>query len=86
MNCKFELVYMAGSLFMKKKGMEPMKEYIDYVYEIVKNELGDFDALYEDYIINLVGHAGLTELRSNKLLEACGVVEGRQLYAIVSRK
>lgn len=63
-----------------------MKTYADYVYEIVRNELDGFDAIYEDYIINIVGYAGLTELRSNKLLEACGVVNGRQLYAIVDQK
>ena len=63
-----------------------MKTYADYVYEIVKHELDGFEAIYEDYIINIVGHAGLTELRSNNLLEACGVVEGRQLYAIVNRE
>ena len=63
-----------------------MKTYADYIYEIVKNELEGFDAIYEDYIINIVGYAGLTELRSNKLIETCGVVNGRQLYAIVNKK
>ena len=63
-----------------------MKTYVDYVYEIVKAELRDFDALYEDYIINLVGHAGLTELRSNNLLETCGIVNGMQLYAIANKE
>ena len=63
-----------------------MKTYVDYVYEIVKSELDGFEAIYEDYIINLVGHAGLTELRTNGLLEACGVVNGLQLYAIVDKK
>ena len=62
-----------------------MKAYIDYVYEIVKHELDGFEAIYEDYIINIVGYAGLTELRSNNLLEACGIVEGRQLYALVNK-
>ena len=63
-----------------------MKTYVDYVYEIVKNEMGCLDAVYEDYIVHVVGHAGLTELRSNGLLEPCGVVEGRQLYALVNRE
>ena len=63
-----------------------MKTYVDYVYEIVKLELDGFEAIYEDYIINLVGHAGLTELRTNGLLEARGVVNGLQLYAIVDKK
>ena len=62
-----------------------MRTYVDYVYEIVKAEMEFFEALYEDYIINLVGHAGLTELRSHKLLEACGAIAGRQLYVLVNR-
>lgn len=58
------------------------KVYADHVYEIVENELGDFDAIYEDYIINLVGYAGLNALRLNKYIETCGIVNGRQLYVI----
>ena len=62
-----------------------MKTYVDYVYEIVKAELEFFEALYEDYIINLVGHAGLTELRSHGLLEGCGAIANRQLYVLVNK-
>ena len=63
-----------------------MRTYADYVYEIVKHELDGFEAIYEDYIINLVGYAGLTELRSNTLLEACGAIAGRQLYVLVNKE
>lgn len=62
-----------------------MKEYVDYVYEIVKAELDFFEALYEDHIINIVGHAGLTELRSHGLLEGCGAVANRQLYVLIDK-
>jgi hypothetical protein len=41
------------------------------------------DAVYEDYIIELVGKFGLLLLRECKLLEPCGVIGGRQLYTLV---
>lgn len=59
--------------------------YVDYVYEIVKNETRGMDAVYEDYILEIVGLAGLTELRQNKLIETCGVVNGRQLYTVCDK-
>lgn len=55
------------------------------IYTIVKNECDGLDAVYEDYIISLVGLYGLLTLKGNKLLEACGVVNGRQLYAICEK-
>lgn len=59
--------------------------YADYVYEIVKLEFAKIDALYEDYIIHLIGTIGLKILLKNKCLETCGVVNGRQLYALCSK-
>lgn len=61
-------------------------EYVDYVYDILKKELDGFDAIYEDYILNVVGFAGFHSLVKAKLLETCGVVNGRQLYVIVDKK
>ena len=55
------------------------------IYKIVKNESKGLDAIYEDYIISLVGLYGLLILKGNKLLETCGVVNGRQLYALVEK-
>lgn len=63
-----------------------MCTYAEHVYEIVKAEMVSMDAVYEDYIQYLVGVAGLTELRSNGLLEPCGVIEGRQLYALCDKR
>lgn len=60
--------------------------YIDWVYEIVKSEGKGIDALYSDYIVNLVGTYGLNALLNNKLLEPCGVLSGRQLYALIDKK
>ena len=59
-----------------------MKAYADYVYEIIKDEVEGLDAIYEDYILSLVGIVGLNSLKNNKLLETCGVVNGRQLYVL----
>ena len=60
--------------------------YADYCYQILKSDAKALDAVYEDYIINLIGVAGLTELRGNSLLEPCGIVLGRQLYTLVDKK
>ena len=39
------------------------------------------DAVYEDVIINLVGKRGLELLREFRLIESCGIIDGRKLYA-----
>lgn len=59
--------------------------YVDYVYDIVKNETKGMDAIYEDFIIHLVGYTGLTELRENKLVEYCGSVHGRSLLVLCDK-
>ena len=56
--------------------------YADYCYQILKSDAKALDAVYEDYIIHLIGVAGLTELRGNSLLEPCGVINDRQLYTL----
>lgn len=40
------------------------------------------DAIYEDAIINICGRRGLLSLRESCLIELCGVLEGRRLYAV----
>ena len=59
--------------------------YADFCYQILKSASDGLDAMYEDYIINLIGVAGLTELRGNSLLEPCGIVLGRQLYTLCDK-
>ena len=39
------------------------------------------DAVYEDVIVNLVGKQGLDLVREFHLMEPCGIIEGRKLYA-----
>lgn len=58
------------------------KMYAFCVYDILKKETVGLDSVYEDYILKLVGKKGLNALRYHRLIEACGVVNGRQLYAI----
>lgn len=59
---------------------------VDQVYEVVKNESVGFDAIYEDYILELVGEEGLYALKDNRLVETCGVVYGRQLYVLCNKE
>ena len=59
-----------------------MKNYADYVYDIVKEQTEKFEAIYEDYITELVGVFGLNALLDSNLLETCGIVNGKQLYAL----
>lgn len=40
------------------------------------------EAIYEDAIIDLVGVHGLDLLREFHLIEGCGVIEDRKLYAV----
>lgn len=57
-------------------------EYANHIYEIVKRECEGMDAIYEDYIDYLVGITGLAALKEEKLIEACGILNGRQLYSL----
>lgn len=56
--------------------------YVDYVYDIVKKDCKDMDAIYEDYIIHIVGIHGLNVLHKNRLIEGCGIMNGRRLYVL----
>lgn len=56
------------------------------IYEVVKNESLGFDAIYENRILELVGVEGLEILRKNRLIETCGIVNGRQLYVLIEKK
>lgn len=56
--------------------------YVDEVYRVLKESVIGLDSVYEDYIINLVGTTGLIALTTNRYLETCGVVNGRQLYVL----
>lgn len=59
--------------------------YVDYVYDIVRLDCGGMDAIYADYIKQMVGVYGLNALIEEKLIESCGVVNGRQLYVLCKK-
>lgn len=59
--------------------------FVDLVYETVKNESRGLDSIYRDYIINLVGVMGLNALIEHKLVEGCGIINGRKLYVLCER-
>ena len=52
------------------------------MYALVRETYPKADAVYEDAIIALVGYDGLIALKGNHLIETCGVLEGRKLYAL----
>ncbi|MGN1216982.1 MAG: hypothetical protein ACI4TD_03290 [Phocaeicola sp.] len=52
------------------------------VYEYVKNETKDLDAIYGDYIASIVGLDGLLILMEHGFIETCGMIDGRQLYIL----
>lgn len=40
------------------------------------------DAIYEDVIIREIGQRGFELIREFRLMEPCGVINGRKLYAL----
>lgn len=61
-------------------------QFVDYIYEIVEYDCRFMDAIYGDYIKQMVGTYGFNALITAKLLETCGVVNGRQLYTLLEKK
>lgn len=55
---------------------------IEEIYEILKDETSFYDAVYEDSIIDIIGTAGFSLLRTAKRLTMCGSVNGRTLYTL----
>lgn len=70
---------------IKMTAEQKQPTYTDAVYELIKDECKDLDAIYEDYIVSLVGNCGLGALKRAGLLEGCGVLNCRQLYTLVER-
>ena len=62
-----------------------MRTYVDYVYDIVRLDCEGMDAIYGDYIKQMVGVYGLNALIEHKLVEGCGIVNGRRLYVLCEK-
>lgn len=58
-----------------------MKKANEYL-QLLKTTYPKADAIYEDAIIEICGEEGLMTLRESHLIELCGVLESRRLYAI----
>lgn len=58
--------------------------FAKHVYDILRHDSAGMDAIYEDYILYTVGSVGLFALKEYKLIETCGVVNGRQLYTLLA--
>ena len=60
--------------------------YVDYIYDIVRLDCLEMDAIYADYIKQMVGVYGINALIEHNLIESCGVINGRQLYVLRENK
>lgn len=56
--------------------------YVEKTYDILRKDCVGLDAVYEEFIVDCIGRYGLRALLECKLLETCGVVNGRQLYTL----
>ena len=63
-----------------------MNKYVDYVYDIVRLDCEGMDSIYKDYIIQMVGVYGFNALYEAKLIESCGVINGRKLFVLCDKK
>ena len=59
-----------------------MPEYTKYVRAKLKQETKGFEAIYEDYILDVIGEEGFELLRYAGFLNTCGSVGGRTLYTL----
>jgi hypothetical protein len=55
---------------------------IDRLYLLLKRACDGMDAVYEDYIIKVIGINGFNLLREKKFLLTCGSINGRNLYTL----
>ena len=69
-----------------KKDPYYTESYIDHIYNVVRLETTEMDAIYKDYILQLVGVFGFNALYAHKLIESCGTVNGRQLFVLCDKK
>lgn len=59
--------------------------YVDYVYDIVRLDCEGMDSIYKDYIIQMVGVYGFNALHQARLIESCGVINGRRLFVLCEK-
>ena len=64
---------------------ETSMRYLDWLYDIVEKNTKDISAIYDNYIIYLVGHAGFDALVAGGRLTEFGQIEDQKLYILVDR-
>lgn len=65
--------------------MKNYEQFVCYVYDIVRLDCEDMDAIYKDYILQMVGVYGFNALYGSGLLESCGTMHGRELYVLCDK-
>ena len=60
-----------------------MKQYAEDVCKKLQSEAQGLDAIYEDYIISVIGEEGFELLREKNYLNTCGSINGRNLYTLL---
>lgn len=55
---------------------------LELFHEIIRGCSRGMDAVYEDYILYLIGQEGFDMLRENHILEYCGSIGDRKLYTV----
>lgn len=60
--------------------------YVDHVYNIIKLDCEDMDAIYGDHIKYMVGVYGFNALIGEELIESCGEINGRKLYVVLKKE
>lgn len=68
-------------MLKKKKNKDIVKDLKRY-HEILVGCSRGMDAVYEDYVLFLIGQEGFDMLRKNHILESCGSIDGRNLYTV----
>lgn len=65
--------------------METYEQFVDHVYNIVRMDTAGMDAIYKDYIIQMIGVYGFNALHKERLIEGCGSVNVRELYVLCDK-
>lgn len=65
---------------------QPLNLTPEMLHEVMQGCVRGMDAVYEDYVIYLVGREGFDILRNQRLLESCGSINGRRLYTVAEGK
>lgn len=54
----------------------------EFVYLVMMIDTKGMDAIYEDYIRELVGKYGFESLKAHGQIECCAEINGRKLYVL----